>query len=137
MVFNATFNNISFISCCQFSWRRKPEYTEKNTDKTEHNNITEMLLLKVALNTLNTYIPKHINVFILSLMIRVMALYQVMSKWQIDDSVKSKVVSRFNKKKRRYQITYSDLYKLGIVILKSRLCLILVKRWYLDKISPE
>jgi len=31
MVFNATFNNISVIS-----WRRKPEYPEKTTDKLYH-----------------------------------------------------------------------------------------------------
>ena len=32
MVFNATFNNISVISCsCQFSWWRKPEYPLKTT----------------------------------------------------------------------------------------------------------
>jgi hypothetical protein len=32
MVFNATFNNISVISCGQFYWLRKPEDPEKTTD---------------------------------------------------------------------------------------------------------
>jgi hypothetical protein len=32
MVFNATFNNISVISCCQFIWWWKLEYLEKTTD---------------------------------------------------------------------------------------------------------
>jgi hypothetical protein len=32
MVFNATFNNISVISCRQFYWWRKPEYPEKIPD---------------------------------------------------------------------------------------------------------
>ena len=30
--FNATFNNISAISCVQFQWWRKPEYLERTTD---------------------------------------------------------------------------------------------------------
>jgi len=29
MVLNATFNNISIISCLSFYWWRKPEYPEK------------------------------------------------------------------------------------------------------------
>jgi len=29
MVFNATFNNFSVISGCQFYWWKKPEYPEK------------------------------------------------------------------------------------------------------------
>jgi len=32
MLFNATFNNISVISCGQFYWWRKLEYPEKITD---------------------------------------------------------------------------------------------------------
>jgi hypothetical protein len=32
VVFNATFNNISAISCSQFYYWRKPEYSEKTTD---------------------------------------------------------------------------------------------------------
>jgi len=32
MVFNATFNNISVISCSQFYWWRKPEYPAKTID---------------------------------------------------------------------------------------------------------
>jgi hypothetical protein len=32
MVFNATFNNISVISFCQFYWWRKPEDPEKTTN---------------------------------------------------------------------------------------------------------
>ena len=32
MVFNATFNNISIISCSQFYWWSKPEYAQKTTD---------------------------------------------------------------------------------------------------------
>ena len=32
MVFNATLNNISVISCGQFYWWWKPEYAEKTTD---------------------------------------------------------------------------------------------------------
>ena len=32
MVFNATFNNISAISFCQFYWWRKPEDPEKTTN---------------------------------------------------------------------------------------------------------
>jgi len=31
-MFNATFSNISIISCCQFYWWRKSEYPEKTTD---------------------------------------------------------------------------------------------------------
>ena len=31
-VFNATFNNISVISCGQLNWWGKPEYSEKTTD---------------------------------------------------------------------------------------------------------
>jgi len=32
MVFNATFSNISVISCGQFYWCRRPEYPAKNTN---------------------------------------------------------------------------------------------------------
>jgi hypothetical protein len=32
MLFKATFNNISVISCCQFYWWRKPDDPEKTTD---------------------------------------------------------------------------------------------------------
>jgi hypothetical protein len=32
IVFNTTFNNISAISCSQFYYWRKPEYSEKTTD---------------------------------------------------------------------------------------------------------
>ena len=35
MVFNATFNNISFILRGQFYWWRKSEYPEKTTDLSE------------------------------------------------------------------------------------------------------
>ena len=42
MVFDATFNSISAISCGHFYWCMKLEYLEKSTDQSQANNCDKM-----------------------------------------------------------------------------------------------